>query len=87
MKILIVDKNKSLIAKVKKAIKYLPVKNIDAKVDNIINYCTKDFVIASASNPDFTFGGGVDAVIAPCFTKEITKLKKSKNQRIGNLTA
>ena len=60
MKILFIDKNRSLVNKVKKAIEYFPKSNISAKYGNIFK---EEGVIVSASNPDFSCGGGLDRQI------------------------
>jgi hypothetical protein len=60
MKILIIDQNKKLIKKVKEAIKHLPFKGVSAKAGDIFK---EKGVIVSASNPNFTCGGGLDKAI------------------------
>lgn len=83
-RILVVDRNRSLIAKVSKALKYLPLDvPIEAKTGDIFSY---EGVIVSASNPLFTMGGGLDAQIAERFPDACAQVIPSAgNQRIGNV--
>jgi hypothetical protein len=82
MKIVFIDKNKSLVSKVRKAVKHLPFK-IVVKSGDIF---AEKGVIVSASNPMFSMGGGLDAFIAEKYPEECSKIDKSKgNQRIGDI--
>lgn len=42
-------------------------------------------VIVSASNPDFTMGGGLDAAIKRHYPSECAAVRPGFNQRIGNI--
>ena len=79
MKIKFVDLNKKLVDKVRKAIPHF-----ECICDDIFNH---EWVIVSASNPSFTFGGGLDALIAKKYPKECKEKqdKKGWNERIGNI--
>ena len=58
MKIIFIDRNKSLVSKVKKAIKFLPKEwNVSAKFEDIFK---EDGVIVSAKCGDFFKGDGVN---------------------------
>ena len=82
MKIVFIDKNESLVAKVKKAVKYLPFK-VTAKCGDIFK---EKGVIVSASNPMFSMGGGLDALIAEKYPKECGDIdRKEGDQRHGNV--
>jgi len=82
MQIIFVDKNESLVKKVKKAIKFFPEK-ITVKCGDIFE---ESGVIVSASNPKFTMGGGLDALIAQKYPKECGDIdRKDGNQRHGNV--
>lgn len=80
-KIIFIDKNKRLVNKVKKA---LDTSKIEVKYGDIF---AEDGVIVTASNPDFTMGGGLDALIARKYPKECKQAQKTpgKNKRIGNV--
>ena len=84
MKIIFIDRNKSLVSKVKKAIKFLPKEwNVSAKCGDIFE---EEGVIVSASNPNFTMSGGLDALIAEKYPKECVDIdRKDGNQRHGNV--
>ena len=84
MKIIFIDRNKSLVSKVKKAIEFLPKEwNVSAKCGDIFN---EDGVIVSASNPHFSLGGGLDALIAEKYPKECGDIDRNdRNQRHGNI--
>ena len=79
MKIKFIDINKKLVDKVKKAIPHF-----ECICDDIFNH---KWVIVSASNPDFTFGGWLDALIAKKYPTECKEKqsKKGWNERIGNV--
>lgn len=82
MKITFIDRNTSLVEKVKKAVKHFPVK-IEVKEGDIFN---EEGVIVSASNPSFSMGGGLDAQIAKRFPEESALVqKKKKMQQIGDV--
>ena len=83
MKIKFIDKNQSLVNKVRKATLHLPFR-AEVLCDDIFNY---EGVIVSASNPDFTMGAGLDALIAEKYPEEVKQARKNpnKNQRIGNV--
>lgn len=72
MKIIFIDKNKKLVAKVKKAVKYFPIK-IDCIEGDIFK---QKGVVVSASNPSFSMGGGLDAAIKKHYPIECTNVKK-----------
>jgi len=80
-KIIFIDKNKRLVNKVKKA---LGECKIQVKCGDIF---AQGGVIVSASNPDFTMGGGLDYLIAQKYPKECIEARKTpnKNKRIGNV--
>ena len=86
MKIVFVDKNRSLVRKLRTAAKALPkkvVKNLEIHKGDIFKY---KGVIVSASNPDFTFGGSLDRLIAKKYKKECLEARTTKgNKRIGNV--
>jgi hypothetical protein len=83
MKIIFIDKNKRLVKKIQKAIKYLPLDNVFAKHGDIFK---EKGVIVGASNSQFIMGGGLDALIAQKYPKECSSIKiKDGNQRIGNI--
>ena len=84
MKIIFIDRNKSLVSKVKKAIEFLPKEwNVSAKCGDIFK---EDGVIVSASNHQFSMGGGLDALIAEKYPKECGDIdRKDRNQRHGNI--
>src|SRR3990172_8986944 len=81
IKIIFIDKNKELVAKVKKALKHFPEK-ITIECGDIFDY---KGVVVSASNQDFIFGAGLDALIKKSYPKECAKVVKGKNQRIGDI--
>lgn len=76
MKILFIDKNESLVKKVKKAIKHLPFE-VSAKQGDIFS---KKGVIVSASNPSFSMGGGLDAAIAERYPRECEIARKTPGE-------
>ena len=80
MKLIFVDKNEQLINEIKN------LKMFQAHVWNIRDYA-KDNVIVTCSNPNFTFGGWVDAVIKELYPEECKQKqeKKGGNERIGNV--
>lgn len=79
MKIKFIDKNKTLVEKVKKTIPHF-----ECICDDIFNH---DGVIVSASNPSFTFGWWLDALIAKKYPEECKQkqTKKGWNERIWNV--
>ena len=79
MNIKFIDQNHKLVEKVGKAVKHLPFEVLVIEGD-IFRY---KGVIVSASNPDFTMGGGLDAQIAKRHPLECKNIDKKKgNQRI-----
>jgi O-acetyl-ADP-ribose deacetylase (regulator of RNase III) len=81
-KIKLIDLNKSLVKKVKTAIKYLPFNNVTAECGDVFR---QEGVIVSASNPQYSMGGGLDILIKQKYPLECSKVIKGKNQRIGNV--
>jgi hypothetical protein len=79
MKIIFIDKNKKLVEKVKKAVKHFPIK-IECICGDIFK---QDGVIVSASNPSFSMGGGLDALIKKHYPQECSQVKKQG--QIGNV--
>jgi len=79
MKIKFIDLNKWLVEKVREAIPHFECIN-----DDIFNH---EWVIVSASNPNFTFGWWLDALIAKKYPIECKEKqsKKGWNERIGNI--
>jgi len=79
MKIKFVDLNKKLVEKVREAIPHFECIHWDI--------FKEEWVIVSASNPSFTFGGGLDAQIQKHYPKECEEKqsKKGWNERIGNV--
>lgn len=80
-KIVFIDKNKRLVNKVKKA---LGESKVQVKHGDIF---AERGVIVSASNPNFTMGGGLDALIARKYPKECAEARNTpgKNKRIGDV--
>jgi len=78
--LILIDFNKYLIKKAKKL-------KINSQTGDIIKFHkdNPNTVLCSASNPNFTMGGGLDAQIAYHFPEECKKLKKGKNQVKGNI--
>lgn len=76
MKIKFIDLNQELVDKVSKAIPHF-----QSICDDIFNH---EWVIVSASNPSFTFWGGLDAQIAKRFPNECKEKQEKKgwNERI-----
>ncbi len=86
MKIVFVDRNIDLVRKVREAVKSLDEKKqelIEVHKGDVFDY---DGVHVSASNPSFTFGGGLDAVLFKKYNKECLQARKTKGmKRIGNV--
>lgn len=82
MNILFIDKNKSLVRRVSKA--FWGDKRVHTRSGDIFKH---KGVIVSASNPQFTFGGGLDAQIKRHYPFEcgVASTKKGRNQRVGNV--
>jgi hypothetical protein len=83
MKLSFIDKNKELVKEVKKLFDKYKNNKLDweliAKVDDVFEYQEKNGgKICSASNPDFTFSGGLDALIAKKFPEEIKDAREFK---------
>jgi len=82
MKIKIADLNSRLIRR-------LQEEGLDAECDDYfrVAYRTKRPVLMTASNPMWTFGGGIDAVFAQHFPKlvELKQLKGGAQERISNI--
>ncbi|NCN87228.1 hypothetical protein GW932_05330, partial [archaeon] len=78
--LILIDFNKSLISKAKKL-------KINSQTGDIIKFHrdNPDTILCSASNPNFTMGGGLDAQIDYHFPEECKKLRKGKNQIKGNI--
>jgi len=78
MKLIFVDKNQSLVDKVKE------LWICECYCDNIFNY---EWLIVSASNPRFTFGGWLDKLIAQKYIMECgaKAWKGGGNERIGGI--
>jgi hypothetical protein len=76
MRLKFVDLNDQLVSKVREL-------GIEAHQGDIFQY---EGVIVSASNPRFTFGGGLDKLISLHFPDECALVDRGKgNQRIGNV--
>lgn len=82
MKIKIADLNSRLIAR-------LQEEGFDAECDDYFRvvYRTKQPVLMTASNPMWTFGGGIDAVFTHHFPKliELKQVKGGTMERISNI--
>jgi hypothetical protein len=82
MIIKLIDLNRSLIQKAKDA-------GIDAIYGDYFNegYRQKQPVFVTASNPAWTFGGGIDAIFKQHFPKlvELKQMKGSGMERIANI--
>lgn len=82
MKIKIVDLNKELIVKAQEA-------GFDAVCDDYfrVAYKTPRAVLMTASNPMWTFGGGIDYVFTQHFPKlvDLKQIKGGDQERISNI--
>ena len=83
MEIKFIDQNEGLVKKVTKAIKYLPFQGVSAHVGDIFKH---KGIIVSASNPHFSMGGGLDALIAKKYPDEVKVVqKKNKPMQVDNV--
>ena len=80
MKFILIDKNKELIDKAQEMLKTVDTNfEVTAVHSDIKKYLDKkDTIIATASNPSFTMGGGLDAILKNGLGIDETKLREGK---------
>ncbi len=86
--ILFVDKNEYLTSKVSELFSTLSVENNMPELGVVCGEVKRPFGVAvTASNPDFTMGGGWDAFVAKWYPFEVFRARKNigKNQRISDV--